>query len=370
MSLSGIVFRFNTVSSFDDTTTVADIPFTGSKPEMTVTKRSSLESVLKKYKLSSEIIGKFKALIDEYKICEWTGKPVSPLEIAAGDSTTVICSLTLRSDDGTSADITFRETDKETGNNALKAFRKLFFNSQKDEDLISKEEFYPTIKDCREMKETHGPVVAIETHSFSMGMMYGSNQTTIRMIEKIPEKEGIVLVTVRKQAGDKPEVSESKECASDVLEKIREISDKENLPCWHYVRRDPSTPDNRPVVMDYSSNYSISLYYDDSLITGHPKTKRTLGDNISYLGGDEVIDSLRKLVTECVEAAGISLEMPQMTLFDQSCGMPLIANAAPDFPEMFSGMNQANKAMGWTCKGCGKTGLISKFCPECGHPEK
>jgi hypothetical protein len=204
-----------------------------------------------------------------------------------------------------------------------------------------------------------------------MGMMYGSNQTTIRTIEKIPDKEGMVLVTVKKQAGNKPEVSESKECASDVLEKIREISEKENLPCWHYVRRDPSKPDCRPVIMDFSSSYSISLFYDDSLITGNPKTKRTLEDNISYLGGEKVVKSLRELVTECVGTAGISLEMPQMTLFDQSNGMPLaMAEPAPDFQKMFPGMIQPSQATTaeWTCKGCGKTGLTSKFCPECGYP--
>ncbi len=365
MDLTGIVFHFNAISSFDDHTFIAEIPFTGDDHILLRTERSSFESTVKKYKLSQETIDQFKKLIDEYNIPEWIGKPIAPPEVINGSNASV-CSLTLRFADGTSAGITFRETDKETGEEAAKAFRKLFFASANDECLISEENIYPTIKDCREMKETHGPVVAVETHGFSMGMMYGSNQTTIRTIEKIPDKEGMVRVTVRKQAGDKPEVSESRECASDVFEKIQAISEKENLPCWHYVRRYPSKPDNRPVVMDYSSSYSISLFYDDSLITGHPKTKRTLDDNISYLGGAEVVNALRELVTGCVETAGISLEMPQMTLFDQARGMPVTADPKPLFP-IGSMTMAAAPSTAWTCKNCGKTGLSSKFCPECGN---
>ena len=368
MDLSGIVFHFRYNCSFDDTFFSGEIPFTGDEPVMTRTKLSSLETTVEKFKLSQETVSQFKNLIDEFSVLDWIGKPAAPLEIA-DDSNKTECSLTLNFEDGTSADITFRETDKETGEKAAKSFRMLFFDSGKEEDLISKEEKYPTIKDCREMKETHGPVVAIETHAFSMGMMYGSNQTTIRTIEKIPDKEGMVLVTVKKQAGDKPEVSESKECASDIFSKIQEISDKENLPCWHYVRKDPSKPDCRPVVMDYSSNYSISLFYDDSHITGHPKTKRTLEDYISYLGGEEVIKALRELVSNCVGTAGISLDMPQMNLFDQTNGMPIaMAQAAPDFQKTFPGMIPPANAATWTCKVCGKSGLISKFCPECGYP--
>jgi len=370
MNLLGIVFHFLAVSSFGDRAFSAEIPFTGDDHILLQTELGSFESTVKKYQLSQETVDQFKSLIDKYNILEWIGKPVMPPEIVDGTNAAV-CSLTLRFDDETSADITFRETDKETGEAAAKAFRTLFFDSRKDESLISEEEIYPTIKDCREMKETHGPVVAVETNAFSMGMMYGSNQTTIRTIEKIPDKEGMVLVTVKKQAGNKPEVSESKECASDVLEKIREVSEKENLPCWHYVRRDPSKPDCRPVIMDYSSSYSISLFYDDSLITGNPKTKRTLEDNISYLGGEEAVKALRELVSNCVATAGISLEMPQMNLFDQTNGMPLaMAEPAPDFQKMFPGMIQPSQATTaeWTCKGCGKTGLTSKFCPECGYP--
>lgn len=368
MDLSGIVFHFMAASSFGDMVFSMEIPFTGDDHILLKTELGSFESTVKKYKLSRETVDQLKNLIDEYKILEWTGKPAAPLEIT-DDSNKTMSSLTLRFKDGTGTDITFREVDKETGEKAAKAFRTLFFDSGKEENLISKEEIYPTIKECREMKETHGPVIAVETHAFSMGMMYGSNQTTIRTIEKIPDKEGMVLVTVRKQAGNKPEVSESKECASDVLEKIQEVSEKENLPCWHYVRRDPSKPDCRPVVMDYSSSYSISLFYDDSLITGNPKTKRTLEDDISYLGGEKVVKSLRELVTGCVETAGINLEMPQMNLFDQSNGMPLTMNAeAPDFQKMFPGMIPMVNAATRTCKGCGKTGLTSKFCPECGYP--
>ena len=107
----------------------------------------SFESTVKKYKLSQETIDQFKKLIDEYNIPEWIGKPVAPPEVINGSNADV-SSLTLRFADGTSAGITFRETDKETGEEAAKAFRKLFFASANDESLISEENIYPTIKDC------------------------------------------------------------------------------------------------------------------------------------------------------------------------------------------------------------------------------
>ena len=129
MDLLGIVFHFLAVSSFGDRSFSAEIPFNGDDRILLQTELGSFESTVKKYRLSQETVDQFKKLIDEYKILEWIGKPVTPPEIVDGTNAAV-SSLTLRFDDGTSADITFRETDKETGEAAAKAFRTLFFDSR------------------------------------------------------------------------------------------------------------------------------------------------------------------------------------------------------------------------------------------------
>ena len=84
----------------------------------------------------------------------------------------------------------------------------------------------------------------------------------------------------RKKAGNEPETSDSRELRSDILAKVQEISDRENLPCWHYACVDPSIPVDRSMMpMDYSSSDCVNIYYDDSLITGCPRIKRTIGES-------------------------------------------------------------------------------------------
>ena len=63
MDISGIVFHFRAISSFDDHTFIADIPFAGDDHILLRTERSSFESTVKKYKLSQETIDQFKKLI-------------------------------------------------------------------------------------------------------------------------------------------------------------------------------------------------------------------------------------------------------------------------------------------------------------------
>ena len=97
-------------------------------------------------------------------------------------------------------------------------------------------------------------------------MMYNSNIWRRQTIRKIPDKEGFVRVTLYRKQGDLPEQTDIKEVESDIFTGIQEISDKENIPVWHYASIDPSIPPEF-VVMDYSASSCINVYYDDSLIT-------------------------------------------------------------------------------------------------------
>ena len=140
---------------------------------------------------------------------------------------------------------------------------------------------------------------------------------------------------------------------------------------------------------DFSSNTWLNIYYDDSLISGCPRVKRTIGEKACSMGGADVNEALRKLIIECIAKSGVTVEMPQLTLFDMSNGMPVTANPQPG-PNAFMGMGMAafatmpqtpdtaantqedkagteNPDGTWDCK-CGSKKLTGKFCCECGSP--
>ena len=386
MTITGIELNlmFCTGSGYNNTIE-ANIPFTGESLVLTGVKRSEKENEIKKYKLTGKTIDGFLALIEKYGITDWIGKEPSVPKAAAGGDMMSAVFLTLNFEDGNKSRITFREVPEETGREAAFAFRRLFFDSTKDDNLISEEFFYPTLNECREIKEEHGPVIAVETGSFTMGMMYGSNETYTQLIEKTGE--GTVRVTIKRQRGNDPEETNSKEISSDIFSKVQEISDKENLPCWFYAAKDPSIPVDysmRPT--DYSASGWLNIYYDDSLITGFPKVKRTIGETACDLGGKEVDRAITALINECVAASGAKVDMtplpfPGKIAMADPNAMP--AGSLGIMQTMQMGMMAGVQAGmvtpsetkepptgdggPWDCS-CGAKGLTGKFCSECGSP--
>ena len=389
MTVTGINYKLMVVSSIMDKVTEAEIPLTGNASVITTTTRESYETKIKIYNLSKDAIDQYTALIRKYNLTELIGKDTPAPEISDGSSN-VCALLTLRSDDGTTGKITLMEKPAGINAEAATEFRMLFLDLAKDENKISEETVYPSLKECREIKEEHGPVVAVEMGSTSHGMMYNSNQSTTQIIEKVKGKDDTVLVTVKKQAGNKPEATGSNETSSDIFSKIQEISDRENLPGWNYACVDPSIPVDRSMMpTDFSSNTWLNIYYDDSLISGCPRVKRTIGEKACSMGGANVYEALRELIIECIAKSGVSVEMPQLTLFDMSNGKPVTANPQPG-PNAFMGMGMAafatmpqtpdtsantqedktgteNPDGTWDCK-CGAKKLTGKFCCECGSP--
>lgn len=365
MTVTGINFTFMILSPIADHAYENEIPFTGDEPELTETVRATHGIEINKYKLSQETTGKFRALIDKYGITSWAGITPSAPKVNEGKNTIVSSLLTLRFDDGSSSVITFREKDDKTGAEAAEEFRKAVVEAKNGDNKISSEKIYPNLKACREIKEDHGPVVAVETGSSSSGMMMGSNESYYQTVEKIGGKDGTVRVTIRRKRGNGPEVTCTKETESDIFSKVQEISDKENLPGWHYAAVDPSIPVDRSMMpTDYTSSGWLNIYYDDSLITGCPRIMRTIGKTAREMGGAEVDDRITELINECVTKSGAKVEL--------SNDNPFLAGAQPltnDPMTAFMGMKamQAAAYGTWDCS-CGAKGLTTKFCPECGFP--
>jgi len=366
MKITAIDFKFMFFSSVSEHSFTVDIPLKYSGDEViTELSRCSFETKIEKYKMTADTANQFNALIDKYDLTARIGKASAPPEVNGEGFET--STLTFVMDDGSNSEINFREPDENEGREAAVELRKAVFDAIGKENLISSELRYPTLKECREIREVHGPVVAVEHSFFSMGMMYGSNQTTTRIVEKI--SDGRVRVTIKKKAGNEPEVSDSKEIDSDIFPKIQELSDKENLPSWEYACIDPDKPvDTSMMPMDYSSSSSVTIVYDDSGITGAPTVRRTIGDAACKMGGQEVFKTITKLIADDETKSGIEVAMPQPYI------MAMMQQVTPKEPENkmpgFDGMNQAlNTPAGpWTCKACGKADLTGKFCPECGNP--
>ena len=380
MNITGISYKFIMFNLTSDHVFDAEIPFTGDETVLTKITRSSYESKVEKFKLSKEAIGQYLALIDKYNITEWIGKTPSEPEVYKDEGLHQASFMTLNFDDGSTVDITFRENE-ETGIEASEEFRKLFFSLTNKDNLISDEMVYPSLKECRAMHEIHGPVVAVKTSHYTSGMMYNSNVTTTKKIEKIEGKRGTVLVTITRKAGDLPEETDSKEIESDIFEKIQEISDKENLACWHYACIDPSIPVDRSMIpLDFSSNFSFSVFYDDSLITGCPSVMRTIGESACKLGGSEVSDAVCELINECVNASGAKIESPTVNPYIAAAykngeipsqnafiGLGMAMGTTPPVPDTSAGSSTLNPDGTWGCS-CGTKGLTGKFCSECGSP--
>ncbi|SCW31238.1 hypothetical protein SAMN02910456_00474 [Ruminococcaceae bacterium YRB3002] len=390
MTITGIDIRLIYINYTSEHSIEGDIPFTG-EPVITQMSRSSFETNVKRYSMQEDTRDRFLELIDRYNITDWVGRIPAPPELLDSKSFKELVFITLKYDDGTSHKITFREGPENIGKEAAVEFKKLFYAVTNDENMISEEKAYPTLKECREIREDHGPVVAIETSFFSMGMMYGSNQTVTQTVEKVPGHDGEVLVTVEKKAGNKPDIArDSKTITSDIFGKVQEISDRENLPGWDYAAIDPSIPVDRSMMpLDYSSSSSITITYDDSLITGVPCVRRTIGESACKLGGKEVDRMLSEMVSECVAESGINVAMPQPSFIPVAVTPPGTEGGSQ--PMMgFWGMMQAQEAAAktgnnetgattdtadtapnepWTCSNCGQTGVTGKFCYNCGYPK-
>lgn len=338
MKMIGMNYKWTRFCPGFAETSDAAFSFDGDEGMITERIREPYETLVRKYRLTQERIDAFLELVEKYRMMDWINQEPRAPKVYTDDEMHDVYWLTLLFDDGREATITFREVAEEIGKEASDAFWKLYVAAVKEENKLSEETQYPTLRECRGIQEEHGPVIAVETHSFSMGMMHGSNSTHKQLIERIPDQEGMVRVTVTNQSGDQPEVSDTKETASDVFLKLQEISDQENLSAWNYVCRDPSRP-VECAVMDYSCNGTINIYYDDSLITGCPRVRRSIEEAAREMGGAECCKELNEIINNCVAASG--------------------ANAS-------AGVSGSNDT--WDCK-CGAKGLTGKFCPECGGPK-
>ena len=146
MTVTSINYKWIIVNTFSDIITEAEIPLTGDDPVITTTVRESYETRIKKYNLSKEDADRYTALIGKYNLTELTGKDNPVPEVSDENSTNVCAMLTLRFDDGSTGKITLWEKPAGLYAEAASEFRLLFFDLTKDDNKISEETVYPSLK--------------------------------------------------------------------------------------------------------------------------------------------------------------------------------------------------------------------------------
>ena len=374
-------FRFiNVMSSFIHTKEV-ELPFADDDIIMTEFERDSYNSTVKKYSASPELLKQVRSILEQYDITGWIGTPPAPPKVIDEDRGGTVNMLYIKFANDNEELITFRETPDETGKEAAFALRRLILDSLTEENLISSEEVYPKLSECKKLREEHGPVCKIESRYFSIGMMAFSNLTIVQTIEMEGPK---LKVTRKEQRGKEPETIQSAEIDSDILDRIQAISDAENLPVWNYAAIDPEKMYRNDGIMDYiPPSCDIDIYYDDTPVTGIPRVKCSIGDAVCKLGGKEIYRSISDLIHEAMEKAGLipettppKLSMPlEMTtsagwgLFEgMNAALQAQAAAATGFVSQTS--SQVSTGIGassgttWTCT-CGSVNTTN-FCPNCG----
>ena len=374
-------FRFiNVLSSFVHTKEV-ELPLTGDDMIMTVFERDSYNTSVKKYSASAELLKQVRSVIEQYDITGWIGAPSDPPKVIDEERGGTVNMLYIRFANDNEELITFRETPDETGKEAAFALRRIILDSLTEENLISSEEVYPKLSECKKLREEHGPVCKIESRYFSTGMMAFSNLTIVQTIEMEGPK---LKVTRKEQRGKEPEKIQSAEIDSDILDRIQAISDAENLPVWNYAAIDPEKMYRNDGIMDYiPPSCDIDIYYDDTPVTGIPRVKCSIGDAVCKLGGKEIYRSISDLIHEAMEKAGLipestppklsmPLEMATSAGWGQFGGMnaaqQALAFAASGFVSQTSSQapsgTNASSGATWTCT-CGSVNTTN-FCPNCG----
>ena len=122
MNITGINFKHTRINISEeytfDHTTEWDMPFGGEDLVITKITRDETDTKICKYPLDQGIISQFKDLIAKFGITDWCEKTPAPPKIIEPGKSGTACILTLRSDDGTESEITFRESPEDTGKKA------------------------------------------------------------------------------------------------------------------------------------------------------------------------------------------------------------------------------------------------------------
>ena len=232
--------------------------------------------------------------------------------------------------------------------------------------------YYPTLKELRALKETHGPLIEAEWSGSASGMMFGDLS---RFSMKLVRTDGGTKLFDMEMKSFQPAITKTYAADDSVWDKLQKIADDENLAAWRHLRADP---DKQMIVYDHSSSASISLVFDDSAVGGRGPKRISIGrEEVRQQGGSEVWNAVCDILKSCADTGRLLEESTEPNPYvdgrppfmGMGMGVPVRPDREPVKPKETAKAAEAVPGT-WTCPACGNTGNTGKFCPECGQPRK
>ncbi len=230
--------------------------------------------------------------------------------------------------------------------------------------------YYPTLKELRALKETHGPLIEAEWSGSASGMVFGDLS---RFSMKLVRTDGGTKLFDMEMKSFQPAITKTYAVDDSVWDKLQKIADDENLAAWRHLRADP---DKQVIVYDHSSSASIGLVFDDSAVGGRGPKRISIGrEGVRQQGGNEVWNAVCDILKSCADTGRLLEESTEPNPYVDGrppfmgMGMGVPAAGTGRVPVKPKETAKAAEAMPgtWTCPACGNAGNTGKFCPECGQ---
>ena len=217
-------------------------------------------------------------------------------------------------------------------------------------------------------------VISVSLSGSSSGMMYNSNSSHEEILEYDAEKGLWVVRISEKKAFATVKTQDIYRAPADMAGVLRDLIAGSGLQ--EDARKIPREARISPQVFDYSSGYSLTVWYRESPESRKPYRFSVNNEKIAIARKTAVAAEVRALfdraaVPEALlshEEIQLNISQPFFQMVQKpaqgSSGAPA-PSAAKEPKRTFSSGTLAPDGS-WTCS-CGQSGLTGKFCYECGN---
>lgn len=213
----------------------------------------------------------------------------------------------------------------------------------------------------------HGPLISLSWNHWSNGMMMYSHKESSRRV--FQNEAGEWLYESVEQSDMQGETRSTFRVDPLIPGRLREISDREDLPSWSELKE---IPELQIQVCDYSAASSVTLVFDDRELGGRKEERFTINCTAAgHHGKGAVIEEILEILSSCqrpemlisVEKKGPSAKVRD---FLRKAGLLKGGDDAPDQDGAAGSDDSVSKPGPGVCPECGYSPVEGKFCPECG----
>ncbi len=217
-----------------------------------------------------------------------------------------------------------------------------------------------------------GVLVSVSLSGHSSGMMYNSDSSHSQTLEFDSERGCWTVVISEKKAFASVKTKDIYRVPAGLPEEMRNLIIESGFQ--EAALTIPRDARFSPQVFDYSSGYSLDVWYRESPESRKPCRFDINNERIAIAGKTDFISAVRDLFDGaaipgaliCHEEISLGInqaffQMGQKPEASKTAVSPADnESAGPEAAPFFAADGT------WTCP-CGKSGLSGKFCPECGR---